>query len=168
MSRIVPKSLSIAIVGIATLAQLGFAGVACWSRGAAEQERDAERATAADYAAQLTGAERRAEGAPEGRVPRAVLLPSADVAGTLRALQTLGDDAGITVVSAKASPSTTPGRQSFVITGRGTPDQLCAFVTGLEQSDRLMVIEGGKVTPGTETEVNFEMELSTHHSGGKK
>lgn len=168
MNRLVPKSLSITIVGVATLVQIALAGMAWWSRRAVEEERDTERTMTANYATQLAAAERREAEGPQGRVPRAVLLTSADVAGTLRALQTIGDDAGVTVLSSKASQSTTIGRQSFVITGRGTPEQLCAFLAGIEQSERLMVIEGGKVTPGTETEINFEMGLSTHHTGGTK
>jgi len=168
VNRLVPKSLSIAIVGIATAVQLGLAGVAHWSRESAAAERDAERATTANYALQLAAAEERQTAGPSGLAPRPVLLASADVAGTLRALQNLGDEIGITLVSAKASPSTTPCRQSFVVTGRGTPTQLCAFVARIEQSERLMIVEGGKVSPGTDTEINFEMGLSTHHTGGIK
>lgn len=168
MIRTVPKSLSIVVVGIATVAQLGLAGIAWWSRRSTEEERNAERVTAANYAAQLATAQTPSAGAAAGRTPHPTLLASPDVAGTLRALQTIGDEVGITLVSLKAAQSTTVGRQTFVLSGRGTPDQLCAFVAGIEQSERLVVVEGGKVAPGSDQEVNFEMGLSTHHVGGSR
>lgn len=168
MTKVVRKWVSIGLVAFATLAQLIFAGVACWTRGAAQRDADNERAATENYAAHLAAAVERSSTSPDARVPHATLLPSADVAGTLCALQTLSDSVGVTMVSANASQSNTVGRQAFVIAGRGTPEQLCAFVAGLEQHERLIVIENGKITPGTADEVNFELGLSTYHAGGGK
>lgn len=163
------KSLGLLVVTLATIAQAGLAGVAFLARKRAEQDVQAERGLTASYAAQLTTATTNAVVEPtRAAVPHAVLQTSADVAGTLRAIQTVSDQVGVTLTTAKAAPSNTPGRQTFVITGRGKPEQVCSFVAGIEQHERLIVIENGKVMPGTADEVSFELGLSTHHTGGAK
>lgn len=155
---------------VATLLQGLLAGVVSWKRSEAEQTLAGEEALTATYARQLTSVDRpEAPAEPLGtKVPHAVLMANADVAGTLRVLQALGDRIGVTMVTAKAAPSTTPGRQTFAISGRGAPDKVCQFLAGIEQHERLIVIENGRITPGTAEEVNFELGLSTHHAGGAK
>ena len=163
------KSLVLLVATLATIAQAGLAGVAFLARRTAEQDVKTERGLTANYAAQLLTSTVNAVVEPSRpAVPHAVLQTSADVAGTLRAIQTVSDQVGVTLATAKASPSNTPGRQTFVITGRGTPEQVCSFVAGIEQHERLIVIENGKVLPGTADEMNFELGLSTHHTGGAR
>lgn len=162
------KSLVLLVATLAAIAQAGLAGVAFLARRTAEQDVKTERGLTASYAAQLTSTATAIVETSRPAVPHAVLQTSADVAGTLRAIQTVSDQVGVTLTTAKASPSNTPGRQTFVITGRGTPEQVCSFVAGIEQHERLIVIENGKVMPGTADEMNFELGLSTHHTGGAK
>ncbi len=157
---LVPAVAIVAVVGQAVLA-----GAATFSRRAAERELERESGLTATYTAQL-GHGGRAQTSVAAVGPHAELLPSADVAGTLRVLQNLGDQYTVTLASVKAMPATTPGRQPFSITGRGSPTQLCAFLAGIEHHERLMVIESGKVSPGTGDDVSFEVALSTHHAGG--
>ncbi|MBL8750061.1 MAG: hypothetical protein JNK78_12930 [Planctomycetes bacterium] len=158
-------SLVPAVALVAVVAQALLAGAATLSRRAAEHELERESGVTASYTAQLShGVQGQAAAAVAG--PHAELLPSADVAGTLRVLQNLGDQCKVTLASVKAAPSTTPGRQSFAITGRGSPTDLCTLFAAIERHERLMVIEAGKVSPGTGDEVSFEIALSTHHAGG--
>lgn len=149
---------------VAVVVQAVLAGAATFSRRAAEREFERESGVTASYSAQLG----RGGEAAVAAGPHAELLPSADIAGTLRILQSLGDQSTVTLASVKAMPSTTPGRQSFSITGRASPTQLCAFLAGIEHHERLMVIEAGRVSPGTGDEVRFEVALSTHHTGGPR
>lgn len=157
----------IGIVAAATLGQVGLAGVTLVTRLSTEREARAERRTTAEYAAQLASLQSGAA-SPKSVARHVTLLANPDVAGTLRVLQATGDTVGVTLTSVRSLPETTPGRQVFTITGRGAPEQVCAFLADVETNERLMVIETGKVAPGTAGEVLFELGLSTHHAGGVK
>lgn len=155
------------VVAIATLGQIGLAGVALSSRVATEREVEQERRTTAVYAAQLTALQ-NGPTAPLPAAKHTTLLASPDVAGTLRVLQTIADDVGVELTAVRALPSATPGRQAFTIAGKGTPERVCALFAAIEQHERLMVIENGKVAPGGEIDITFEVGLSTHYSGGSR
>lgn len=161
------RTLTLVTVALLTLGQAGLAGVARFHRSATEHDVEAERATTASYAMQLAAAvDRPANGT--ALTPQSRLLATPDVAGTLQVIQETSDAAGVTALTAKALQSSTAGRQSFLIVGRGKPEHICAFVAGLEQHERLMVIENGKCTPGSADELQFELGLATYHSGGVK
>ena len=167
MKRIDKGSVVIALGALLTLLQAALAGVAFVGRQQAERQLQQESDTTSSYAMQLDAARRR-EREDAAELPKQEILDGADVAGTLQVIQSVGDAAGITVQSAKASQSSTAGRQSFQITGRGRPDQVCAFVAGIERHVRLIVVENGRLLPGTAEEVNFELGLATYHKGGGK
>ena len=160
------KKILVVLVVVCTVAQAGFAGVAYFGRRAADRELEAERARAAATQHQLYHARESKAEMPPAPPSRWQLLSGADVSGTLQVIQSLGDAAGIEFGSVKAAPSSTAGRQSFQITGRGTPDQVCLFCADIEQNGRLIVVESGKFLPGSAEEIAFEFGLATYHSGG--
>ncbi len=82
--------------------------------------------------------------------------------GTLK----LGDNTGVMFASAKASPSSTKGKQSYLVTGTGLPEQVCAFAAAVETSDRLLVIENGRLLPAVGDKIGFEFGISTFQRGG--
>ena len=160
------KKILVVLVAVGTLAQAGFAGVAYFGRRTAAQDLEAERARTAATQRQLEQAREAKAETPPAQPSQWHLLSGADVSGTLQVIQSLGDAAGIVFGSVKAAPSSTAGRQSFQITGRGTPDQVCLFCADIEQNSRLIVVASGKFLPGSAEEIAFEFGLATYHSGG--
>jgi hypothetical protein len=96
------------------------------------------------------------------------LLDAPDVAGTLQRLQAIGDGDGVTFDGVKAAPSTAGGRQPFQLTVRGTPRQVCSFLATLEQHDRLLVVESGRVAPAPGDTLAVELGVATFHRGGAR
>ncbi|MFY9344414.1 MAG: hypothetical protein WAT39_18115 [Planctomycetota bacterium] len=94
------------------------------------------------------------------------LLEGPDVAGTMQSLQGIGDATGVTFDGIKAAQSTTPGRQSFQLNLRGTPVQVCTFLAAVEQHERLLVIETGRVMPGGGEQLALEIGVATYHQAG--
>ena len=72
----------------------------------------------------------------------------------------------MTFDSAKASPSATRGKQTFVVSGNGLPEQVCAFAAALEKSERLMIVENGRLSPATGDKISFEFGIATFQRGG--
>ena len=94
------------------------------------------------------------------------MLDGPDVAGTMQIIQGLGDTAGVAFDNIKAAQSNTVGKQSFQIVGRGTAHQACLFLAAVEQHDRLLVVETGRVLPGGAEQIVFEVAIATYHLGG--
>jgi hypothetical protein len=152
----------------ATALQAGFAGVSflmnrrtderlCTARGQLQAQR------------LLLAQEREREKAPKSpAASRWQLLASPDVTGTMQMLQVAGDAAGISVDGVKATQSNTPGKQSFQLAGRGSPEQVCEFLSAIEQNSRLVVIESGRILPASDVQIAFELGLATYHVGGDK
>lgn len=166
MKRI-DKTRVVAVVAVLIAAvQVALAGVAFWARREADGHLRSAREQVGALSAQVAAA--RAQAVPPAPPVDSQwsLLESADVSGTLQLVQSLGDGAGITFTSVKATTSTTAGRQSFLIGGTGTPAQVCAFVAAIEVNPRLTVVENGRLTPGAGEQVAFEFGLATYHTGG--
>lgn len=94
------------------------------------------------------------------------LAVAADVSATLQALQAAGDQAGVEFSSLKAALATTPGKQTFQVVGRGQPSQLCAWLRQIEQQDRVLVIESGRLIPAGTDAIGFEFGIALYHAGG--
>ena len=92
------------------------------------------------------------------------LLAGPEVVETLQALQVLGDDAGVVFDEMKALTGADPGKQSFSISGRGTPEAVGSFLVGIECSDRLMIVETGKVASAAGEQLPFAFGVATYHS----
>jgi len=90
-----------------------------------------------------------------------------EIVATMQAVQTLGDAVGVTFEGLKAMRSADNGKQSFSLSGYGTPSEVCAFVAAVEQDDRLMVVETGRLFAGGDDQVAFEIGLATYHQGGQ-
>ncbi|MFO1078646.1 MAG: hypothetical protein U1E73_13055 [Planctomycetota bacterium] len=157
------------VVGAAVL-QIAFAGVAWYARRAAERSADDERARVSGMEARIEelAQERAAVAATPQPVARWRIADTADVSGTLQAVQEAGDLAGIELTSLRAEQSKTAGRQTFMIAGTGAPTNICAFVAALEQRDNLIVVESGCVLPATDHTIAFELGLATHYAVGRE
>ena len=95
--------------------------------------------------------------------PAPSLPAGPDVVGTLQRVQGLGDATGVAFDSLRALRATTPGRQPFVVVGRGAPADVCTFLAGLEAAEPLLVIENGRVLPADAGRIAFELGISTFH-----
>ena len=164
MSRVDKRIVVSAFVAVAFVSQLALAGVAYFWR-AGEQN---DLAKQQQRLQQLRGQASRREAPPAPTPPvaeRRQLLSGPDVVATLQILQQLGDEAGVVFDSQQALRATSAGKQTFSVTGHGTPEQVCAFVAGIEQHDRLMVVETGRVLPASEATIAFELGVATYHGG---
>ena len=160
------KKLLVVVVVLATVLQAGLAGVVFYGRRATEGELRGERERVAATARQVEQSRERKSATAPKEPSRWHLQEGVDVSGTLQLIQALGDAAGVEFTSVKASQSSTVGRQSFQITGGGTPDQVCGFLGDIEQHARLIVIESGRLLPGAGITITFELGLATYHAGG--
>ena len=162
-----PRSLTVAAsaLGVAAAA-LTFAGIAHVQRSGCEAEPERERARLTTQLARAEQALTLPAPLAETTARQWCLLDSAEVATTLQVVQTLVDASGVTLLSAKATPSSSGGRQTFLLTGRARPQQLCELLASIERHDRLMVVETGRVVPGDEAQVDFELGLATWHRDG--
>jgi hypothetical protein len=153
-----------AITVLLSVGQLALAGAASIGRQQKQHHLTREEAAGATCRAELQAAEQaRRNARQESRSFR--LGEGPEAASALEAVQSLADAAGLTIVSAEAGPSNTAGRYSYTIQGHGPPGAFCSFVAAVEQHDRLIVVEGGRLTPGHEGQVAFELSLATHHRG---
>ena len=153
-------------IAIATGLQAAFAGVVAFVRGAAEHRLEAARGHIGELEVRLAELEmeREARAAAPPQVSRWRIDAGADVSGTLQVLQAAGDAAGIELAGLKATQSKTPGKQTFLISGTGTPSALCDFVTAIEQRDLLLIVESGRVMPSAGTAVAFEFGIAAPYA----
>ncbi len=101
--------------------------------------------------------------------PRQLRLPETnDVTGTMQLLEGLCDAAAVSVDALKAMPSNTAGKQPFQVVVRGTPQQVCVLLATIEQHERMLVIESGRVIPGGDEVLSIEFAVSAWHLGGAK
>jgi hypothetical protein len=142
--------------------QVGLAGAAFFARQSAERDLASESQRREVLEARIQVAE-SVEPRELVATPKWTLAHSSDVSGTLQIIQHLGDASGVSLTGLKAAKSKTDGKQTFQITGVGAPTDVCAFVAAIEQHDRLIVVETGRILPRTETTIVFEIGLSTYH-----
>jgi len=157
----------VVLILLAAIAPAVFAGVARFVRLERAVDLDRERSLVADYARKLEEAHWRQQAPSEAKTQEWRLLGSGEVTGTLQVLQSLVDSTGVTLVAAKAAPSGKGGRQTYLLTGSGRPEQVCTLLAGIERCSRLVVVENGRITPQAEEIVDFELGLATYHRGDK-
>ncbi|MEQ1633791.1 MAG: hypothetical protein ABL997_15530 [Planctomycetota bacterium] len=162
-------TLILATVGVVSMLQLAVAGMSYWSRRTAERDLSTQQAQLDFVTEQIERAKRQAD-EPPPKIANVTqqLLPGPDVAGTLQLVQTIADACELQLGSVKAAQSATAGKQSYQISGIGTPDEVCRFLSGLEEHQRLVIVESGRVAPGTETEIAFELGLATYHESNDR
>lgn len=156
------------VIGLLTLGQMGAAGVAFFMKKQTTTDVDAERQRVIAAETELTRdvpVETPAVAAPKSRWQ---LLEEPDVAGTMQVLQSVGDATHVVFDRVKASQSSTAGKQSFQILGRGSAVEVCEFLAAIEQHERLIVIESGRLTPSGEEAIAFDLGLATYHARGGK
>lgn len=174
MSRIDKRVVFTAVVGLALVSQVALAGVAFFARRVTDGDLQAQRAQHEQLCLQ---AEQRAAASTDepaeqpspatSAAPTWRLLDGPDVVTTLQVLQEVGDAAGVSFDSQKATRSSNEGKQPFTIAGRGTPEQVCAFVAGIERHEHLMIVETGRVLPASDTQIAFEFGVATYHGGAR-
>lgn len=162
-------TLAIAVLGLLQAATAGFLH---WQR-TVKQEQLATSKAQIDFAMrqlqhELTRpAQPGAETAPRATLEQPKLLPNPDVAGTLRMVHSLAESASLEFGTVKALQSNTTGKQTYQITGVGTPSRVCHFLANLEHGERLVVVESGRVTPNSAVDLAFEFVLATYHEGDR-
>lgn len=166
MKRVDKKRVVVTVIVLITALQAGLAGVAGYGRKQADGLLGAARAGVNALTMQVENGKLQAVPEPVPGDSKWSLLENADVSGTLQIVQGLGDAAGITIANAKAGQSATIGRQSFQISGTGTPAQVCTFIASVEGNARLIVVESGRFLPECSEEITFELGLATYHTGG--
>jgi len=103
---------------------------------------------------------------PEER--RWQLLKAPESVETLRYLQEVADSHNIQFDLQQALRSPQAGKQTFVLKGRTSPESFARFVIALEQGERLVVIENGRVLPSAGTVIAFELGVATYDVGGER
>ncbi|MBL8726928.1 MAG: hypothetical protein JNM25_00765 [Planctomycetes bacterium] len=166
VKRVDRTVLLVVFILLATLAPMTFAGVARFVRTQNEAELAREQQLVAEFGRQLEDAEWQRRLPADEANQQWRLLDGSEVTATLQALQTLVDASGVTLVAAKASPSSKGGRQLFLLSGSGRPEQVCQLAAGIERCPRLIVIESGRLAPRSDEVVDFEFGLATYHRGG--
>lgn len=144
----------------------GTAGVASWRRSSAADALAEERSRVEQLQRQLEETTKQAAAPMVETATRWQLQPGPEVVATMQTVQMLGDQAGVVFSSLKALRSADHGRQSFTAAGRGRPDSVCAFLASIEQHDRLMIVETGRLVPAGGGDIGFEIGLATYHGGG--
>lgn len=168
--RIDKRTVWTVLVVVATLLQLGTAGAVRFVRDDARKALDAEQQRAVALQRQLESQQERAasvdEQAPEPTRWR--LLDGPDVAATMEAINALGVEAHVTFDVIKAATSNVAGKQTFQLSGHGTATQVCEFLAAIEQHTRLIVVESGRMMPGGDEQIAFDLGLATYHRGGAR
>jgi hypothetical protein len=159
------KSMTWLVAGLVLL-QAGAAGVAHFVRQHAEESLLLEQGRVHELQREVERQRERQQPSPLAVVSTWELQPGPDVAANMQLLQQLGDRSGVVVEDLKVMPSNTRGRQTFLLTGRGRPGPTCAFLAAAEGNARLVVVENGRVMPGGDDEIYFELGIATWHQGG--
>lgn len=156
-------------IALVTVAQVGLAGAAFFVRKQTDARLQAEQERLAASEVRLAEVVVPAP-LPVSETPRSrwQLLDAPDVAGTMQVLQAAGDATRVVFDRVKAVQSTTAGKQTFQIVGRGEAVAVCEFLAAIEQEDHLIVIESGRLTPSGEDAVAFDLALATYHQGGAR
>ena len=167
MRRLGRQWLAFVVVVGLTVVQAGAAGLAHFWCAATATQLAAEQGQLLTVQQQLG-----AQAAPQVEVapvmdtkPRWQLLDGPDVAATLETINQLGTEAKVTFGSIKAAQSNTVGKQSFQVSGWGTPAQVCWFLAAVEHGGRLVIVESGRIVPGGDEQISFELGLATYHGG---
>lgn len=145
--------------------QAGLAGVAHFSCENLQQQIAAERDLLEELEQSFEEAQR--DGKPVERTsvaPTWELLDGPGVVTTLQQLQVIGDELGVTFDVQKAVRSAEKGKQSFQLNGHATSAQVAGFVAALERSERLMILETGRLLPAGGDQITFELGLATYHT----
>lgn len=155
----------VTVVAVVVAAQGLLAGAAWFGRSATESRLAEQVLRNSDLRFQLARAQKQPVLKVEAAPPRWQLPDSPDAAGTMQAVQDLADRTGVQLDDLKAT-GRAAGKLSFQVVGHGTPHQLCCFLAGIEEHDRLIVVETGRVEPAKEHDIAFQLGLATWHRGG--
>jgi len=151
---------ALCLLQLAAAGAVAFASRRCAGEFASESSRTA--ALTADIEALRQQLASRTDPEPA----RWHLAEVVDVSATLQVLQAAGDQAGIEFSSLKALLASAAGKQSFQVVGRGDPSQLCAWLRHVEQQDRVLVVESGRLSPASTGGIAFDLGIALYHLGG--
>lgn len=164
MSGIDGKKVVVIAAIVFGVLQGTLAGVAHLSRRSLQGQIESEKGRLSELEASFQEAQQRGKSAgKEPNGPSWTLLAGPDVVATLQQLQVMGDAFGVTFDKQTVVRSADHGKQSFVLAGHATPLQLARFVSAVELSPRLMILETGRVAPAGGDQVAFEFGMATYH-----
>lgn len=154
----------------ASLLQVGAAGAIWFGHQDAQRRLVEEQQRIATLQRQLEAQQELTTKGPTAEVvpSRWRLLDGPDVAATMEVVNNLGVEARVTFDTIRASTSNVAGKQMFQVSGHGTPVQVCEFLAAIEQHDRLIIVESGRVVPGGDELIAFDLGLATYHHGGAR
>jgi hypothetical protein len=150
------------------LLQVGAAGIARLGRTKAAELLQHDESMVQQLQRDLERQRERQQEPPPVAAPTWELHPGPDVAATMQVLQELGDRAGIAVEDLRVLPSNLRGKNLYLLTGRGKPGPVCAFLAAAEAHLRLIVVENGRVIPAGDDQIGFEFGVATWHRGGDR
>ena len=164
MKRFDKRRVIASVVVAVFVVQVAAAGVAFIARSSAERDLVDGESRRVDLGVRIDMAE-SAQSEPEQKPDSGFELEDApDVSGTLQAIQGLGDAAGVELTGLRARKSTTDGKQTFQITGAAAPIDVCEFLARLEQHEELLIVETGRIHPGTDAAIIFDLGIATYHA----
>ena len=150
---------------IVAIVPMALAGVAFLSRQAALEELTNQEHQLRVLQDQLELAAQQPAEPPKVASSKWRLTSGPEVVATMQRLQQLGDANGVTLDGLKAMRSADHGRQSFSVAGHAPPRSVCALIAAIEQDDRLMIIETGRLLPADGEHIAFEFGVATYYSG---
>lgn len=153
------------VVQVVAIAMVGLAGIAFLSRESARKELVNQEQQLQMLQQQLELAALQPMEPPKVVSRKWRLTTGPEVVATMQELQQLGDANGVTFDGLKAMRSADRGRQSFAVTGHAPPHNVCALIAAIEQDDRLMIIETGRLLPAGGEHIAFEFGVATYYSG---
>jgi len=163
------KKMVIVIVAVAIgVVQLGLAGVAGLIRKGTIEDLSVQEGQLEMLRQQLSRASEQPGALDVRAAERWHLHDGPGVVTTMQQVQKLGDATGIAFDGLKAMLSADNGKQAFVVTGHGEPSKVCSFMAAIEQDDRLMIIETGRLLPAGGGQMAFEFGLATYYAGAQK
>ena len=86
-----------------------------------------------------------------------------DIARTLGVLEVMREQSGVQMDSVKVPKAGNADRQSFTLTGVGTPEQVCMLLSLIEGNNRLIVVETQRLANDPERGMTFEIGVTTFH-----
>lgn len=153
------------LICVATL-PLAWFGTNIWSRQAAVIELSERRGVLDEKRDHSLGVDPLAQADPEtGEVSQleVELSLEPDVAEFLTLLEELAEVSDVFLEDLDAKKSSSAGRQSYALIGKGTATDICALLADIEAYRRLIMVETARLAAQPDGLVRIEIGLASFH-----